>query len=107
MLQSKLKLARISYMTNESFILAQTSPVTGNINEMEIPMSIRDYSIAMQKWKGGALIQEAFPNLPAPMREFIMSGISPKEWADIFGMGDDEVSDEGFDPYSNSYTNDC
>ena len=96
-------------MTHESFILAQTSPITGNVNEMEIPMNIRDYSIAMQKWRSGALIQEAFPNLPAPMREFIMSGISPKEWDDMFGMGDDEgdVSDEGFDPYSNTYTDDC
>ena len=116
MLQSHAKVARIrsmirvefnSNMTHESFILSKTSPITGNINDMEIPMTIRDFSIAMQKWKGGALIQEAFPNLPAPMREFIMSGISPKEWDDMFGMGDDDVSDEGFDPYSNTYTDDC
>ena len=56
MLQSHTKVARISYMTNESFILARTSPITGNVNEMEIPMTIRDFSIAMQKWKEGALI---------------------------------------------------
>lgn len=95
-------------MASDSFILARTSPITETVNEMEIPMSIRDYSIAIQKWKAGAMIQDAFPNLPAPMREFIMSGITPQEWDEMFGMGDEgDVSDEGFDPYSNTYTDDC
>ena len=92
---------------NETFILARVSPITGNLNEVEIPMSIEAYALAMRAWKKGALIQDAFPTLPAPIREFIMSGITPQEWDDMFGMGDDEVSDEGFDPYSNTYTDDC
>ena len=113
-LQSKLKLARIRSMIrvdfnsnmNASFILARVSPITGNLNEVEIPMSIEDYALAMRAWKKGALIQDAFPTLPAPIREFVMSGITPAEWDDMFGR-DDEVSDEGFDPYSNTYTDDC
>jgi hypothetical protein len=115
MLQSHAKVARIRSMIrvefnsnmNETFILARVSPITGNLNEVEIPMSIEAYALGMRAWKKGALIQDAFPTLPAPIREFIMSGITPQEWDDMFGMGDDDVSDEGFDPYSNTYTDDC
>jgi hypothetical protein len=54
------------------------------------------------------LIQNAFPTLSPEIREFIMSGITPQEWADMFGPEEtDDVSDEGFDPYSNTYTDDC
>jgi hypothetical protein len=115
MLQSHAKVARIRSMIrvefnsnmNETFTLARVSPITGNLNEVEIPMTIEAYALGMRAWKKGALIQDAFPTLPAPIREFIMSGITPQEWDDMFGMGDDDVSDEGFDPYSNTYTDDC
>ena len=93
---------------NETFTLGRTSSATGNYNTMEIPMSIEAYALGMRAWKKGALIQEAFPTLSADVREFIMSGITPQEWDDMFGPEEtDEVSDEGFDPYSNTYTNDC
>ena len=29
-------------------------------------------------------VQSAFPNMPAEDREFLMTGISPSEWAEIF-----------------------
>jgi len=32
-------------------------------------------------WKGGELIQNAMPNLSADEREFLMTGITPEEWA--------------------------
>ena len=92
---------------NETFTLGRTSSATGNYNTMEIPMSIEAYALGMQAWKRGELIQNAFPTLSADVREFIMSGITPQEWDDMFGMGGDDVSDEGFDPYSNTYTDDC
>ena len=37
----------------------------------------------------GALLQDAFPNLSADDREFIISGITPEEWDAAFG-GDEE-----------------
>jgi len=71
-------------MTNETFTLARTSPITGNLNEVEIPMSIEAYALGMAQWRRGALIQDAFPTLKAEIREFIMSGITPKEWDELF-----------------------
>jgi len=39
----------------------------------------------------GKLIQEAFPNLSADDREFIMTGITPDEWEAQFEDGEDDV----------------
>lgn len=39
--------------------------------------------------KGDLLIQEAFPNLSADDREFIMTGITSDEWGDVFGEDDE------------------
>jgi hypothetical protein len=36
-------------------------------------------------WENGMLIQNAMPNVDAPLREFIKSGISPTEWRQTFG----------------------
>jgi hypothetical protein len=35
---------------------------------------------AMDRWRSGTLIQDAFPDLSADDREFLMSGITPTEW---------------------------
>ena len=35
-------------------------------------------------WQNGMLIQDAMPELSAPDREFIMSGITQEEWDGIF-----------------------
>jgi len=73
----------------ESFTLARISTITGKRNLRQIPMSIDAYTQGFYAWKRGALIQEAFPSLSAEDREFILSGITPAEWADTFGHGED------------------
>lgn len=77
-------------MTNESFLLSRISDFSGNYNEMEIPMSIEAYSMAMHAWKRGALVQDAFASLSPEIREFIMSGITPQEWEEMFGASEEE-----------------
>lgn len=37
----------------------------------------------------GGLLQEAFPNHPAPVREQIKTGVHPKCWEEMFGQGHD------------------
>ena len=32
------------------------------------------------------LIQDAMPGVPAPLREFVKSGITPEEWVGIFTL---------------------
>jgi len=36
-------------------------------------------------WKNGDLVQNVFPHLNSEEREFIVSGITPQEWKEVFG----------------------
>jgi hypothetical protein len=50
---------------------------------MELPVSQERIEI----WASGAgaLIQDAFPELNADQREFLMSGATPEKWEEMFG----------------------
>ncbi len=41
----------------------------------------------LNDWQSGTLIQTAMPDLSAADREFLMTGITPEEWAETFGDG--------------------
>lgn len=53
-------------------------------------LSRNDYSVtvhikALWDHKRGALVQDAFPELSATDREFLITGLNPREQASIFG----------------------
>ncbi len=37
-----------------------------------------------EAWQGHALLQEAFPNMEAPIREMLISGTHPECWEELF-----------------------
>lgn len=55
-------------------------PFSGAINSMNIDVT----QAQIDKWQGGTLVQVAFPNISAAEREFIMTGITPAQWAKTF-----------------------
>jgi hypothetical protein len=64
-------------------IVTRTSPFTNEVNTRVIdctPEQMNDYL------EGDKTIQIVFPDLSAEDREFIMTGITPKEWDEIFGV---------------------
>ena len=61
-------------------LIAKTSSLTSRTHEMEIDVS--DKQIAL--WMEGGLIQEVMPNLSPDEREFLMTGITPAEWNEMF-----------------------
>ena len=63
--------------------VTRQSVITRKINTMELP--ITQEHLDMYETVGDILIQDAFPNLNAEQREFILSGITPQEWNDTFG----------------------
>jgi hypothetical protein len=65
-------------------IITRRSPFTGKIHQMEIPMSVLEFSKREILWQTGMLIQDAFPTLDAGQREFIKTGITPEEWNALF-----------------------
>jgi hypothetical protein len=52
---------------------------------MEFDLTPEQFEASHNAWRSGVLIQNAFPTLTAGEREFIKTGISPAEWANLFG----------------------
>jgi hypothetical protein len=71
-------------MNKTTTIVTRRSPFTGKVNQMEIPLSHLEFEKRTILWQSGMLIQDAFPMLSAGEREFIKTGITPKEWDEMF-----------------------
>ena len=65
--------------------IARQSPFTGKVSQMTLPVTEEVFNRCATDWQSGTLIQDAFPMLNADEREFIKSGITPKEWNEMFG----------------------
>ena len=61
--------------------ITKTSMFTGKSHTFEI--DVTEEQIA--DWQSGTLIQKAMPNLAPETREFLMTGVTPEEWAANFG----------------------
>jgi hypothetical protein len=60
-------------------LIERKSILSGNVNVMDIDVT----PTQIDAWKNGMLVQSAMPDLSADEREFIMTGITPKEWEGI------------------------
>jgi hypothetical protein len=61
-------------------LIERKSTLSGNVNVMDIDVT----PMQVESWEQGELVQNAMPNLSADEREFIMSGITPTEWDEMF-----------------------
>ena len=62
--------------------ITRISPISGKINTMELNVTEAE----IEKYKrGDGLIQELLPNLTPDEREFLISGITPDEYENLFG----------------------
>lgn len=75
-------------MENETtFVLTRKSQLTGQESGMEFPIALRE---AIETWLSAPyamkpFVQQAFPELDAEHREFLLTGITPEEWKETFG----------------------
>jgi len=60
--------------------IIRTSLLTNKVSTKEINVT----EDQIQNWKNGALIHKAMPNVSAEDREFIMTGLTPEEWDEMF-----------------------
>ena len=61
-------------------LITRKSPLSGETHTRDLPVT--DAQLAT--WQAGTVAQAAFPHLSADDREFIMTGITPEEWARAF-----------------------
>jgi len=65
--------------------VTRESSLDGKIRTMEIPLTEAEFATAWWKWyNGNVLIQDAFPTLTPDQREFIKTGITEEQWAEVF-----------------------
>jgi len=77
-------------------LITKTSRMTGEEHTREI--AVTDSEIT--DWEtSGKLIQEAFPNLSADDREFILTGVTPEEWAYAMAEVENGISNLDTDEY--------
>jgi hypothetical protein len=62
--------------------ITKVSKMTGREHTREIAISGEQ----LARWKGGAYIQDVCPHLSPDDREFLISGVTPEEWAAAFGV---------------------
>lgn len=61
-------------------VIRSRSILTGKVNEMDLPVTPEQVGA----YRGGALVQDAFPGLNATQREFIITGLLPTEQDTLF-----------------------
>ena len=75
--------------------ITKVSQISGIEHTIDIPMEEEEFKQAYFAWENGAYIQTAFHMLPADLREFIKTGVTPQEWKEVFGNEDEEEPVEG------------
>jgi hypothetical protein len=71
--------------------VTRKSLISGKLHTLDLPVTEAE----LRAYEEGALLQDAFPHLPPPQREFIKSGITPEEWAsEVLGFVELEEKEE-------------
>ncbi|CAB4169830.1 hypothetical protein UFOVP1082_30 [uncultured Caudovirales phage] len=60
--------------------ITKLSKLTGKVHSLDLPITMEQ----MNRWLGGELIQNVFPDLSIDEREFLISGSTNEEWTKIF-----------------------
>lgn len=68
--------------------VTRKDPLTGKDNTLEIPVT----EAQVNQWRGGRNIQDVMRNLTDDQREFMMTGLMPDSWEEIFkGQTDEDL----------------
>lgn len=65
-------------------LVTARSGMSGATNTRTIPLAFNALQAGLRAREAGAMIQDAFPDLSADDREFLMTGITPEEWDTAF-----------------------
>jgi len=75
-------------------IVRNRSLLTGKVNEMEINATPEQIA----EWQNGGLVQDVMPHLSPDEREFLISGVTKKEWDKMFDDDEDDL-EEPYEPF--------
>jgi hypothetical protein len=67
--------------------VTRQSIVSGKTRTKDLPITPVQY---VKYIRGEGYIQDIMPDLPPEDREFIINGVTPEEWENIFGKDEDD-----------------
>ena len=65
--------------------VARRHILTGQMVQHKFDMPLPKMREKLRGWRNGLLIQQAFPELSADQREFLLNGILPDEFEEVMG----------------------
>jgi hypothetical protein len=74
-------------------IITRKDPFTGKTNTMDLDIT----EDQLEAWHAGQLIQHALPRLNADEREFLMTGMMPESWDELFEEDDNSEEEDAID----------
>lgn len=74
-------------------IIDKFCPIDGKTYSIDVPITLHEYAEGIKKYQDGEMIQHAFPTLAPKWREYILTGIPPEVWDEMF-----KFESEEFDP---------
>lgn len=86
-------MVRAQLLTNhQGFAVVSARNARGRVHVRILPMGYESYLMGVEAVKRGAMIQDAFHTLSHTDREFLMTGLTPVNWYEIF-KGSAEAED--------------
>lgn len=64
--------------------ITKKSQLSGQEHTMDLNVTPEQMARFEKRRETGEYVQTIFPHLSAPEREFILSGITPEEWDEVF-----------------------
>ena len=68
-------------------LVTRKSMISEQVNTMDLDITQQQ----INNYMGGALVQDAFPNLGKSEREFFITGITPAEWEETMSLSEVEL----------------
>lgn len=66
-------------------LVTNVSQISGKENTMELDVTIEQLQRFENRRENGEYVQTIFPHLTPGEREFLLTGVTPTEWKEIFG----------------------
>ena len=82
--EEKARILPLGPKKEVSMKITRINPFTGEQVTLDIPVN----QAQLDAWNSGQLIQHAMPNISEDDREFILTGILPEQWEEMFEEGD-------------------
>lgn len=70
----------------EGITVQRINMLTQEVGKHILPCTLEQFEEGRRKARQGDLMQDAFPFLTPPDREFLISGIPPLQWAELFPL---------------------